>query len=287
MENQRSLNSTLKLIATIAVTAIAGVSSAHAGVIELNPSGTGFAGAIPVSSGINAHGSGFVAMGPDLSNPANLIFSETGAYQLTKADGISPIGTHDITLTYSVVGTLELQTGALNFTAGSFNLYSDPTFNFGTTNSNPSVIFGANDGTLIASFLISSGRGMPNNTVHLNGDATTGSIRSGYFFSSTGEDLSLTGNLQFAVDIGNMVVSPTANEISEIICKTSAYPVPGCGAGDYANTPYYFAVRDGGTVNLSSTIPEPGSMALAFAGLMGLGLSSRRAKNSSRQKDFT
>lgn len=272
-----------KLIAAIAVAALAVASSAQASVIEFNPSGTGFPGAIPVSSGIDVHGSGFVATGPDPSNPGSYIFSETGAYQLTQADHTSPIGTRDITLTYSVMGAVNPGTGALSFTAGSFNLYSDPTFNFGSTSSNPSVVFGANDGVLIASFLISGGTGQANGTVHLNGDAIAGSIRSGYFFSSSGEDLSLSGKLQFAVDIGNKIVSPTANEISEIICKTSVYPIPGCGGGDYANTPYYFAVRDGGAVSLSSSVPEPGSLALAFAGLMGLGLSSRRARKEQRQ----
>lgn len=275
-----SLKESLKLIAAIAVTALAGVSSAQASMIEFNTSGTGAAGAIP-GSGIDAHGSGFVQLlGPDLNNPGNYIFTETGAYQLTQADHSTPIGSHDITLRYSAIGTANPDTNAFSFTTGSFNLYSDPTFNFGTASSDPSVLFGANDGVLIASFLISAGTGQANGTVHLNGNAIAGTISSGYFFSSTGEDLSLTGNLQFAVDIGNEIVSPTANEISEVICKTTAYPIPGCGAaGNYANSPTgsYFAVRDGGTVDLS-TVPEPGSMALAFAGLMGLGFSSRRAR---------
>ena len=276
--NRDSLKKSLKLIAAIAVTALAGVSSAQASVIKFNPSGTGFPGAIPASPGIDAHGSGFVTTGPDQSNPGNYVFSETGAYQLTQADRTSPIGTRDITLMYSVMGAVNPGTGALNFTGGSINVYSDSAFNFGSASSNPSVVFGANDGVLIASFLLSGGSGQANGTARFNGNAIAGSIRSGYFFSSTGEDLSQTGNLQFAVDIENIVVSPTANEISEIICKTSAYPIPGCNGGNYANTPYYFAVRDGGTVNLSTTVPEPGSMALAFAGLMGLGLSSRRAR---------
>ena len=268
----------LKLIAAVAVTALVGVSSAQAGVIEFNPSGTGFPGAIPASSGIDVHGSGFVTMGQDQNNPGNYIFSERGAYQLVQTDHTSPIGTHDITLTYSIMGAVNPATGALSFTAGSFNLYSDPTFNFGTASSNPSVVFGANDGVLIASFLISGGSGQANGNAYFNGNAIADSIRSGYFFSSTGEDLSLTGNLHFSVDIGNSVVSPTTNELSELICKNPVFPTPGCGQGNYANTPYYFAVRDGGTVNLSTTVPEPGSMALAFAGLMGLGFSSRRTR---------
>ncbi len=278
-----SVKKNLKLIAAIAVTALVGVSSAQASVIEFNPSGTGFPSAIPATPGINVHGSGFVTMGPDQINPGRFIFSETGAYQLTQADNTSPIGTRDITLTYSIMGAVNPGTGALSFTGGSFNLYSDSIFNFGTASSNPSVVFGANDGILIASFLISGGSGQANGTAHFNGNAIAGSITPGYFFSSTGEDLGLTGNLQFSVDIGNNIVSPAANEISEIICKTSAFPIPGCGEGNYANTPYYFAVRDGGTVNLSTTVPEPGSMALAFAGLMGLGLSSRRTRKKQHQ----
>lgn len=277
-KNREAVKKRFGIKTALAIAALAGVSSAQAGIVQFNPTGAGSAGAIPVTSAINVNGSGFVLTLPNPYDPTSFLFSETGAYQLTQPDGSSPIGAHDITLTYSVMGILNPQNGALSFSTGAFNLYSDATFNFGTGSNNPSVVYGANDGPLIASFLISPGFGNASGNVHLQGAAIAGSILPGYFFSSSGIDLSVTGNLQFAVDIGNDIdLAPSATVVSELVCKAAAFPDPGCSGGDYSNTPYYFVVSDGGATSLS-TIPEPGSGSLVFAGIAGLGLLSRRSR---------
>lgn len=280
--NSESAKKSFGTITALALAALIGAPSALASVIQFNTSGAGSTGAMLVDSAIGVHGTGFVMVQPDPTNPMGYVFSETGAYQLTQADGSTPIGAHDVTLAYSVTGALNPVTGALSFTTGFFNLYSDPIFNFGTASDNPAVVFGANDGALIASFLISAGTGSASGNVHMEGDAIAGSIRTGFFFSSIGEDLSQSGRLHFDLDINNVAdLSPSGTAISELVCKASHFPGPGCNGTDYFNTPYYFVVTDGGTAFLSTPVPEPGSMALAFAGLAGLGFSSRR---SSRKK---
>ena len=262
---------------------LAAFSTAHASVASLNVAGDGWAGAMPVSAPVNVQGSGFVLAQPNPGNPASFVFSELGAYRLTQPDGVSALGSRDLTLTYSVSGLLDPVTGGLSFSSGAFSLYADTQFNFASSSSNPLVVFGANDGDLIASFQIGSGGGFAYGGVHMAGQAIAGTIRPGYFFSAAGDDLSVSGNLQFVVDIGNVLDdAPSATVVSEIVCKGFGFPGPGCDSSSYANTPYYFVVKDGGLASLSSAdaVPEPGSMALALFGLTGVGAFVRRTRKS-------
>jgi len=257
---------------------MAAVTAAQASAVSLNVAGDGLAGAIAYSQGLNVQGSGFVLA---QASATGVSFSELGAYQMVQADGTSPIGSRDVTLLYSAGGQIDPLTGALSFTSGAFNLYADMNINFASASSDPVVIFGANDGDLIASFQISSGNGTPYGQVHMTGQAVAGSIRPGYFFSSSGDDLSLSGNLQFVIDIGNVLDdAPSAAVVSEIVCKATGLPLPGCDGTPYFNTPYSFVVKDGGLATLSSAdvVPEPGSMALALFGLTGVGAFARRSR---------
>ena len=268
------------LKAGLVVAAALGVSAAQADTVRFNTLGTGIAGSLPVTSAISTHGSGFVMSQANPADPTSFVFQETGAYQLTQADGVSPIGYHDITLLYTVSGTVNPFTGLLSFATGSFNLFSDANFNFGSMSADPMTVFGASDGTLIGSFQIAPGTGYASGTVHMEGSAIAGSILPGYFFSGTGVDLSLTDDLQFAIDIGNALEpSPTTAQVSELVCKASAFPGPGCNGMPYSNTPYYFVVSDGGQVVVSThDVPEPASAMLVFAGLAGIGFMRRSRK---------
>lgn len=271
--------------ALFVVSAFIAVSSVQAAAVSLNPVGDGWVGASPVSSAVDVQGSGFVLAQPNPTDPASFVFSEFGAYRLTKADQVSQFGSRDLTLTYSVSGLLDPATGGLLFTAGAFNLYADSNANFGATSNNPFVVFGANDGELIASFSIGSGGGTAYGQVQMIGQAIAGSVRPGYFFSAAGEDLSVSGNLEFVVDIGNVIdLAPSVTVVSEIVCKASGFPGPGCNGSEYANTPYYFVVKDGGlaTLSTSSAVPEPGSLALTLFGLTGVGAFSRRSRKRER-----
>ena len=271
----------LCLSAVFLVCSLAALSTAQASVVSLNVAGNGWAGAIPVSAPVNVQGSGFVLAQPNPVNPASFVFSELGAYRLTQPDGLSPLGSRDLTLTYSVSGLLDPLTGGLIFSGGAFSLYADAQFNFASSSSNPLVVFGANDGDLIASFQIGSGGGSAYGRVHMAGQAIAGSILPGYFFSAAGDDLSVSGDLQFVVEIGNVIDdAPSATVVSEIVCKGFGFPGPGCDGSNYFNTPYYFVVKDGGLATLSSAdaVPEPGGMALALLGLTGVGAFTRRAR---------
>lgn len=269
--------------AVLAVSALAVASSASAASVSFNTVGDGIAGAVAITAPIGVQGSGFVLARTDQAT-GQMLFSEVGAYRMTGSDGSSPIGAHDISLAYFVNGLINPLTGGLSFTDGGFNLYSDANFNFGSASSDPAIIFGANDGERIASFVISGGAGSPGGSVHLVGQAIPASIHPGYFFSASGEDLSSSNNLQFTVDIGNVIdLAPSATVVSEIVCKAFAFPGPGCNGMDYANTPYYFVVTDGGFATLSSadrpgTVPEPGSAALALFGLVGVGFGRVRSR---------
>jgi hypothetical protein len=250
------------------------VFSAQGAPVQLDPAGTGPVGAVVDASSIAAHGSGFVVVQPNAADPTHSTFTETGAYELTQADGLSALGSRDITLTYSVAGSINLFTGTASFSAGTIDLYSDAALNFGSASANPSVVFGANDGTHIVTFQISSG-GLVGGAAHLEGSAAAGSILPGYFFS--GQDLSQSQQLQFSVDLSNVInPSPSATVVSELVCK-SGFPGPGCDGTPYANTPFYFVGTDGANVVLSA-VPEPSTGTLALAGGAGLWLLSRRTR---------
>ena len=278
-----SISSVFRAV-VFAGSALAAASFANAAPVSFNTVGDGFAGAAAINAPVNVQGSGFVLVRPDQAT-GQLLFSEAGAYRLTGSDDISPIGPHDISLVYSVSGLIDLSTGRLSFSDGGFSLYSDANFNFGTASNDPAIIFGANDGEQIASFRINGGAGVPGGSVHMEGQSLPGSIRPGYFFSATGDDLSLGNSFQFAIDIGNVTdPSPSATVVSEIICKAMPYPVPGCDGTEFANSPYFFLVKDGGQATLSTadglggTVPEPGSAALALFGLVGVGFGRKRTR---------
>lgn len=263
--------------AALAVATLAWASSAHAGVVQLNTDGTGYAGANNAIAATNVRGSGFVLTQPDTKNPMSFLFSETGAYELTQADGVSSLGSRDVTLTYSVLGAVNPLTGALSISGGMFSLYSDANTNFGTASNDPSVVFGANDGTLMASFRITSGGGTAGGNVSVQGQAIADTILPGYFFSESGADLSVSGNIMLDFVLGNALnFLPSQTEISELVCKAAAFTGPGCDGSAYSNSPYYFLVKDGGAATLSTSIPEPGSQTLAFIGLAAMGVVSRR-----------
>lgn len=278
-KNKRSVRSVPGMKSVLVIAALAGISSAQASVVQFNTAGTGYSDAVAASSAIDLRGSGFVLARPNPTDPANFLFSERGAYELTQADGLSPLGSHDVTLTYSITGTVNPMTGVLSFSSGTFDLYSDATMNFGTASSNPSVVFGASDGVRIASFTISSGSGSTRGQVHLEGSANAGSILPGYFFSASGEDLSRSGKLQFGVDLGNKIdANPSPVTIAELACKASGFNGPGCNGSPYTNSPFYLLVSDGGRATISSPVPEPSHGALFLAGLGVLGLCSRRSR---------
>ena len=272
-------------VAAAMLAAVSTASVARAESVSLNPDGTGAAG-LPATGNaapIDGHGSGFVIVQPDPTSATQARFFETGAYELTQPDGVSRLGTHDVTLTYSVFGSIDLLSGQLSFSSGIVNIYSDSQFNFGSISPASPIIYGANDGAPIASFSISAGGGLASGAVSLQADAIVGTILPGYFYTASGIDVIATQQLHLTVQIGNSIdMAPSNAVVAEIVCKAAAFPGPGCAGGSYANTPYYFVVSDHAQATLSA-VPEPSSGATALAGIALIGAiarSKRLARNA-------
>lgn len=241
---------------------------------QINPAGTGAADATTVSA-IDVGGSGFVQILPNADG--SFTFVEHGAYQALQSDRLTPFGSQDITVTYSVTGTGSfVDPLALRFTTGSIDLYADPTFDFGTA----AGTYGADNGTHIARFDIFGGGATPTGMVSLSARLTAGSLARGYFFTAGGDDLADTARPILTLGIYNEpVLVPDSLLVSEIACSMAAYGGPGCNGTPYAYSPFAFAVHDGGFASITA-VPEPATGALLLAGLGLLSFAVKRSRQA-------
>lgn len=232
---------------------------------QINTSGQGLAGATAVSE-VQVGGVGFVQILP--SSQTDFSFIEQGAYRLAMP------GTQEITVTYSVIGSgIFANPFALHFDSGSINLFADPNFDFATD----AYTYGADNGTFLGSFSIFDGGVTNTGMVKLGARLDIGSLLSGYFFDADGKDLANTGNILMQLGVFNETTTPDALLVSEIVCGLAGYPGAGCDGTPYANSPFAFTVRDGGTMTLSR-VPEPGTIGLLMAGLGLIPLLGRRRR---------
>lgn len=231
---------------------------------QINTNGTGLAGATPIATVAEVSGVGFVQLVPNLAT-GQISFIENGAYQLQQ----SASGGQDITVIYSVAGNLD--NGLIpTFTSGSISLFADSNSDFGTA----AGIYGANNGTPLASFSVTGGGLISANEVALQASLDAGSLLSGYLFDSNGKDMTDAALVTLKLVVKNQVANPDDLEVAEIICGLSAFPGPGCNGMPFFNADPFFFVKDGGYVSLSA-VPEPGSMALFVAALGGLSVVRR------------
>lgn len=253
--------------------AVSAQSAIAASVWQINPLGSGVAGASSVSA-INVGGVGFVQLLPNGDNSPLFTFIETGVYRALNADGTAPFGANDLTVTYSVSGTGNfLNASALHLNSGSINLYADPNFDFGTS----AATYGADNGTKIASFDIFSGSVTDTGLVSVNANGVAGSIVSGYLFNTDGADLATLSNIQLQLSILNLPTWPDSMQVSEIICGMAGYTGSGCDGTPFVPTSLAFAVQDGGSVTISA-IPEPETLTLLLAGLGLISIVGRRRR---------
>jgi len=277
----------LKKLASAAALTLAFAATANASTVindwTLNPLGTGGAAAgTVVNESLDVNGNAFIAITATGANTFS--FTESAAFAITGKDGgisLGNYGTNKVTATFQASGTGTFN-GAFTFTSGTINIYSGLD-QYGSANG----IYGANTGTLIASFTVLAGGGglvdasgapTGNGQVSVFAQALTpGGLQPGYFFNSAGTDLSTQDILSFAFTNANPTLNPSAAAVREIACEFGGYTGPGCAAGtSYSNVPgQYLFVGNNGQFKLAEA-PEPGSLALFGIAMLGAGVVSRK-----------
>lgn len=206
----------------------------------------------------------------------NFTFLEDGIFVVQGHDGgIAVSADRQITATFTDGAGTGSFDGPISFTpgVGILNVYSDASFNYGT----PTGIYGADDGTLIGTFVLSFGEGtvdpsgIPNGELSLALQAT--SLTPGFFIAPDG-----TTDLSTLVDEGlifgfvttnaSFVENPSATLVSELSELVGAPIVNDVAAGS-------FIVSNNGQFRLS-TVPEPGVAALLGLGMLGFWVAGRR-----------
>lgn len=286
-----------KLVSAAAVaTAFAG--SAHAGVVMndwvFNPIGTGFANGQTIHENLNVAGNSFIELSPT-NQSGGFAFTEHSVFNIPQADAngqLFPVNFAggNITATFVASGTGTLG-GGFTFSGGTISIYQNPVNSQYATSAG---YYGANLGNLIATFNVQAGGGgdvdafgnpVANGQVTVNAVAGLGALQPGYFFDKTGKDLSTQQVLSFAFTNANPLQSPTALQVSEIMCQFAGYTGSGCngspynpGAPDQIRTTLF--LNTDGQFKLAE-VPEPGSLALFGIAMLGAGVVTRkRAKKA-------
>jgi hypothetical protein len=239
---------------------------------------------------VNTIGNAFIVN--TLTSATTFTFDDNGFIVGNSHDAGAAISRNDeLTATFHATGTGTLG-GSITFDKGGvLKLYSDPSFDYGSATTG-STFFGANDGTLIAQFAVVSGSatigtgGVPNGEITVSLQADNGAtanaaglvngFRPGYFFDSTGKDLSLY--LQpfntvygFSTTNASQLQNPIDPDLSNALSGFSGgLPVTNIA-------PFNLVVSNNGQFRLDAVaVPESGALALIGAGLLSLTIFGKR-----------
>lgn len=181
-------------------------------------------------------------------------------------------------LTGSLYGFGTVAGGSFAFDGGTVDLYVGTPRVYGTTADD---FYGAEAGTLIATFDIVSGGGFVNADTTPAGSVNTRLVSSfledGYFFDPAGNDIALQSYpIEWLFGLTNVTASYNSLAATNPNFTDALFDTYGITAED--NVPFSFYISNSGEFTIG-IVPEPSTILLLGAGLLGLAAFGRRKFN--------
>ena len=277
-----------------AAVACAFIGNASAGEVVLhdwqfNPTGSlNTADRTEIGEFLDVVGSGFIQL--TKTGGSGFTFTEHATFIVKGHDGEGlDFAGGNVTAMFEATGSGTFGTG-FSFAGGTIKMYQNPGAGaYGST----SGIYGANLGTLIASFDVQAGGGgqvdasgqpISNGQITVLAKADVGDLVANRFYDKNGVDLATSQLLSFAFTNASTTTNPSANLIKEVGCDFSGFAGACNGKANYHNVPGdHFFIGGNGQFKLAqnvNVVPEPGSLALFGLAMLGAGVISRKRKQA-------